>query len=143
MAQRLALTVLGLCTAAVLLGFCVDAAPFRWGAALAVTTFPVALIALAASRSGSLGPLRLPLLLLWIVLTGGFVLLLALPDGGPDSLLGLPLGTVVMLFVLVPVPFALVCWAYAATFDRFGLREEDLEKVRQARQTAARRRGEE
>jgi hypothetical protein len=32
-----------------------------------------------------------------------------------------------MLFVLVPVPFVLVCWAYAARFD---LREEDLERLR-------------
>jgi hypothetical protein len=130
--QRAALILLGLCTAAALLGFCVDAAPLRWGAALAVATFPVALIALAAPR------LRLPLLLLWIVLAGGFLLLMALPDGGPDAFLGLPLGTAVMLFWLVPVPFAIVCWAYAARFD---LREEDLERLRRLRQIAEERRG--
>lgn len=127
MGQRFSLMLLGLCAAAALLGFCVDAAPLRWGAALAVTTFPVALIALGAKR------LRVPLLLLWIVLTGGFLTLLALPDGGPDSLFGLPLGTALMLFWLVPVPFAIVCWAYAARFD---LREEDLERLRRMRRSA-------
>jgi hypothetical protein len=122
--QRTALLLLGLCAAAALLGFCVDAAPLRWGVALAVTTFPVALMALGARR------LRLPLLLLWTVLTGGVLVLLALPDGGPDAFLGLPLGTAVMLFWLVPVPFAIVCWAYAARFD---LRDEDLERLRRLR----------
>lgn len=125
MRQRAALLLLGLCTAAALLGFCVDAAPLRWGAALAVASFPVALIALGAPR------LRLPLLLLWVVLAAGFLVLLALPDGGPDAFLGLPLGTAVMLFWLVPVPFAIVCWAYAARFD---LREEDLERLRRLRE---------
>lgn len=91
-------------------------------AALAVVTFPVALIALG----GRLNVLRWPLLLLWLVLSGSFVALLVLPHGGPD-VLGLPLGTVLMLFVLVPVPFVLVCWTYAARFD---LRDEDLERLR-------------
>lgn len=133
MAQRTALVLLGLCTAAALLGFCVDAAPLRWGAALAVTTFPVALIALATRR------LRLPLFLLWGVLTSGFLVLLALPDGGPDTFLGLPLGTAVMLFWLVPVPFVIVCWAYAARFD---LRKEDLERLRRMGAERRRRDGE-
>ena len=99
----------------------------RWVAALAITTFPVALIALGASRGNRL---RGPLFALWIVLTGGFVALLALPGGGPD-VLGLPLGTALMLFVLVPVPFVLVCWAYASSFD---LRDEDLERLRKRRE---------
>lgn len=121
MAQRAALFLLSLCAPAALLAFCVEAPALRWVAALAVTTFPVALIALGADR------LRGPLLILWMVLAGGFMTLLALPHGGPDFFWGLPLGTVLMLFVLVPVPFVLVCWAYAARFD---LREEDLEKLR-------------
>lgn len=133
MGKRGSLLLLGLCTAAALLGFCVDAAPLRWGAALAVTAFPVALIGLGARQ------LRLPLFLLWAVLAGGFLVLLALPDGGPDVFLGLPLGTAVMLFWLVPVPFAIVCWAYAARFD---LRDEDLDRLRQIREARQRSGGE-
>ena len=125
MTNRIALFLLALCAPAALLAFCVDAPALRWVAALAVATFPVALIALG----GRLNVLRWPLLLLWIVLAGSFIALLALPHGGPD-VLGLPLGTALMLFVLVPVPFALVCWAYAARFD---LRDEDLEKLRRLR----------
>jgi hypothetical protein len=90
----------------------------------------VALIGLAGDRRGRL---RLPLFLLWVVLAGGLLLLMALPDGGPDAFLGLPLGTAVMLFWLVPVPFGLVCWAYATRFD---LREEDLERLRRLRRQA-------
>jgi hypothetical protein len=124
LAQRAALFLLSLCAPAALLAFCVDAPGLRWVAALAVTTFPVALMALGAGRAGRL---RWPLLVLWMVLAGGFCVLLALPHGGPDVIWGLPLGTALMLFVLVPVPFVLVCWTYAARFD---LREEDLERLR-------------
>jgi hypothetical protein len=93
-----------------------------WMAAMGGAVFPVALIALGAPR------LRWTLLFLGIVLVGVLSTLLLLPDGGPD--VGpLPLGTVLMLFVLVPVPFVLVSWAYAAFFD---LREEDLERLRRA-----------
>ncbi|HBL27033.1 MAG TPA: hypothetical protein DD490_09390 [Acidobacteria bacterium] len=127
--------LLGLATAAALLGFTVDAAPLRWGAALAAAAFPVALIGLADRRRR----LRWPLALLWLVLTGGLLLLVALPHGGPDSLFGLPLGTVVMLFGLVPIPFALVVWTYAA---RFELRAEDLDRLRGIAE-ARRLRGEE
>jgi heme A synthase len=126
LANRSALLLLSLCAPAALLAFCVDAPVLHGVAALAVTTFPVALIALGSRKS-----LRGPLAALWIVLTGGFCVLLALPDGGPDVIFGLPLGTAVMLFGLVPVPFALVCWAYAARFD---LRDEDLERLRKRRE---------
>jgi hypothetical protein len=129
--QRTALLLLSLSSAAVLLAFCFEVPFLRWAAALAVATFPVALIALGAGRGGRLGGLRLPLLLLWTVLAGGFLTLLALPHGGPDSMFGLPLGTALMVFVLVPIPFALVCWAYASRFD---LREEDLERLRRLRE---------
>jgi hypothetical protein len=128
--QRTALVLLSLCALATLLAFCFDVPFLRWAAALAVATFPVVLIALGAGR---LERLRAPLLLLWIVLAGGFAALLALAHGGPDSLFGLPLGTVLMLFVLVPVPFTLLCWAYASRFD---LREEDLERLRRLREDA-------
>lgn len=90
---------------------------------------PVALIALGVPR---VRPLRAPLLLLGIVLAGSLAALLLLPHGGPDAG-SLPLGTVLMLFVLVPVPFLLVSWAYAAFFDRWFLREEDLERLRAMR----------
>lgn len=126
MANRTALALLALASLATLTGSCFGSA---WLSALGAALFPVALIALGASRQGRLGPLKLPLLLLGLVLAGVLAVLLLLPHGGPDA--GpLPLGTVLMLFVLVPVPFGLVSWVYAATFDRWFLREEDLERIR-------------
>ena len=93
-----------------------------WLLALGGAVFPVALIALGEPR------LKLTLLLLGIVLVGVLAALLLLPNGGPDFG-ALPLGTALMLFVLVPVPFLLTSWAHAAFFD---LREEDLERLRRA-----------
>ena len=117
--RRSALALLALAALASLLGSVLGS---PWLLALGGAVFPVALIALGAPR------LRWTLLLLGIVLVGTFAALLLLPDGGPD--VGpLPLGTALMLFVLVPVPFILVSWAYAVFFD---LREEDLERLRRA-----------
>ncbi len=117
--QRSALVLLALAALASLIG---SAWGSPWLLAMGGAVFPVALIALGAPR------LRWTLLLLGIILVGVLATLLLLPDGGPD--IGpLPLGTALMLFVLVPVPFVLVSWAYAAFFD---LREEDLERLRRA-----------
>lgn len=123
LAQRFALALLALAALASLLG---SAWGSPWLLAMGGAVFPVALIALGAGR---VRRLRHVLLLLGIVLVGVLSTLLLLPDGGPD--IGpLPLGTVLMLFVLVPVPLVLVSWAYAAFFD---LREEDLDRLRSLR----------
>ena len=122
MAHRLALVLLALAALA-----CLTGSP--WLLAFGGAAFPIALIALGAARNGKLGPLRIPLLLVGLVLFGVLAVLLLLPNGGPDA--GpLPLGTVLLLFVLVPVPFVVLTWVYAASFDSWFLREEDLERLR-------------
>lgn len=132
MAHRAALLLLALAAPAILIASCVGAPVSPWLVALGSAVFPVALIGLGASRNGRLGPLRAPLLLLGLVIGGVLLALLALPDGGPDA--GpLPLGTVLLLFVLVPVPLVLVGWAHAATFERWFLRDADLERLRRLR----------
>jgi len=120
--RRFALVLLALAALATLLG---SAWSSPWLLAMGGAVFPVALISLGAPR------LRWTLLLLGIVLVGMLAALLLLPDGGPDFG-SLPLGTALMLFVLVPVPFILVSWAYAAFFD---LRDEDLERLRRMRKS--------
>lgn len=123
MTQRFALALLVFAALASLLG---SAWGSPWLLAMGGAVFPVALIALGAGRVRRLRHVQL---LLGIVLAGVLSTLLLLPDGGPD--VGpLPLGTVLMLFVLVPVPLVLVSWAYAAFFD---LREEDLDRLRRLR----------
>jgi hypothetical protein len=120
--QRFALVLLGLAAPATLFAFCVESAAGPWIAAVAGTTFPVALMALGVPR---VRRLRGPLLVLWLVLTAGLLAVMALPDGGPD-VLGLPAATAILIFVLVPVPLAVVGITYAATFDVEG----DLERIR-------------
>lgn len=133
MTSRRAIGLLGVLSPLLLAASFGGGGAAHWVWAVAVALFPVALIALGVARGREgLGPLRLPLLLLAAVLAGSLVLLLALPDGGP-TVFGLPLGTVWILFVLVPVPLTIVAWAYSSFFDRFWLREEDLERLRRFR----------
>jgi hypothetical protein len=136
LAHRLALVLLALAALASLAAFGLGSPPGKglgMLAAFAGATFPVALIALGAARSGRLGRLGFALVLLWLFLAGGLAAILALPAGGPD-VAGLPLATALMIFVFVPVPLLLLGFLYAITFDR-GLRPEDLEKLRRLRET--------
>lgn len=132
MAHRIALALLAAASVAALLAFCAGGPLSSWLAVLAGTLFPVSLSVLGAARGGRLGRLAVPILILGIVLAAGLALAVFLPEGGPD-VLGLPLATALMIFVVVPVPLLLTCLAYAFTFDRLGLRQEDLDRVRAAK----------
>ena len=133
MARSSALVLLALAALAALAAFGFGPPLAPWLAAFAGASLPVALIALGALRQGRLGALALPLILLWVLLAGGLAAILILPHGGPD-VLGLPLATAIMIFVLVPVPLIGLGLLYAARFDRHGLREEDLERMRRLRE---------
>jgi hypothetical protein len=132
--HRFALILLALATAAALAAFALGSPLGPWLAALGGATFPVALIALGAARSGRLGGLELPLGALWLLLAGGLAAVLILPGGGPD-VGGLPAATALMIFVLVPVPLLGLGLLYAVSFGRHGLREEDLERMRRMRRS--------
>jgi hypothetical protein len=133
LARSSALVLLALAALAALAAFGFGPPLAPWLAAFAGASFPVALIALGALRQGRLGALALPLALLWILLAAGLAAILVLPHGGPD-VLGLPLATAIMIFVLVPVPLLGLGALYAMGFDRHGLREEDLERMRRLRE---------
>lgn len=133
MANRIALALLVLASLAALLAFCVGGPLSPWLAVLAGALFPVSLMALGAARGGRLGRLAGVVLILGIVLAAGLALAVFLPEGGSDFL-GLPLGTALMIFVVVPVPLLLTCLAYALLFDRLGLRQEDLDRIRAAKE---------
>ena len=133
MAHRLALVLLAFAAPATLAAFCFGGGATPWIAALAGgAIFPAVLIALGASRGGRLQGLAGPLVLLGVLLALGLLAVLALPHGGPD-VFGLPAATAIMIFVLVPLPLLGLGWLYAALFDRHGLREEDLERMRRLR----------
>lgn len=135
MAHRLALVLLAFAAPAALLAFSVDLPAGGWIAVLAGgAAFPVALLGLGAARNGRLGRLAGPFLLFGLILVTGLLAVFGLPRGGPD-VLGLPAGTAIMIFVLVPVPLLLLGGLYAAGFDRSVLRPEDLDRVRAAKRS--------
>lgn len=79
------------------------------------TLFPVALIAVGASRGGRLGRVGPLLGALALVLAGSALVLVILRPSG--WFLGLPTATVLMLVGLGLAPLLLVALGYAATSD--------------------------
>ncbi len=134
MTRTFALVLLALAALASLAAFALGSPAAPWLAAFGGATFPVALIALGAVRQDRLGSLTLPLALLWLLLAAGLGAVLALPHGGPN-IAGLPLATALMIFVIVPIPLLGLGLLYALSFGRYGLREEDLERMRRLRQS--------
>jgi hypothetical protein len=130
--HRFALILLALAASAALAAFALGSPVAPWLAAFGGATFPVALITLGAVRQDKLNGIGAPLAALWLLLAGGLAAILLLPGGGPD-VAGLPLATALMIFVLIPVPLLGFGLLYAVSFGRHGLREEDLERMRQMR----------
>ncbi len=99
--------------------------------AMLVMGYPVALIVLAVARRGGLGPLALPLIALLVFLEAcavGMLLLRGQVLDGP-WFGGLPAAAAVQLYGLWLVPLLLVALVYALTFDRFEMRQEDLDRL--------------
>ncbi len=132
MARRAALAFLACSSPAMLLIFAAGTPAGEVAFALLAVAFPVALIALGAQRRGSLGPLLWPLAALLVILEAAIVAMLALRGGVLTWpwLGGLPLATAVQFYGLFLLPLVLVSFAYAWTFERFGLRQEDLDELR-------------
>jgi hypothetical protein len=96
-----------------------------------VMGYPVALIVVAVGRRGGVGPLGAPLLALLVFLEACAVGMLVLRDQVQEApwFGGLPLAAAIQLYGLFLTPLLLVALAYALTFDRFEMREEDLERL--------------
>ena len=129
MIRRAALIVLGLSSPLILLTFIVG---YEVIFALSAAAFPVALIALGAQRQGRLGPLSWPLAMLAVTLLAciGAMLWLRGQIFAAPWVGGLPLATAVQVYGLFLAPLALVSLAYAWTFERFFLPDDDLEELR-------------
>lgn len=130
MARRFALLFLGLASPAVLVCSWFPGFVAELLFVLLVMAFPAALIALAVARNGRLGPLKVPLVVLTVVLEGCGVAMLLLrgqvlqcPWFG-----GLPMAAAVLVYGLWLAPLLLVALAYGWTFDFWELREEDLRR---------------
>lgn len=137
MVQRVALAFLTVASPALLLTLLLPSALGLSPAgdvvfALVAVAFPIALIAAAADHRGRLGPLGPPLLALWLCLELCVAVMLAWRGQVLEApwLGGLPLTAAVQLYGVFLLPLPGVALLYALTFDRFGLRQEDLEALR-------------
>ena len=84
--------------------------------------------------------MKWPILLVFVLVGGGFLLALLLP---PDTVngpywLGLPRRAAVVLYGVGLLPLFVLPLAYAFTFDALTLSDEDLARVRAARSHGAR-----
>jgi hypothetical protein len=107
-----------------------------WLVMIGTSTLLLALALLGAGGAGrSLGPLFLPLAVVYVIMLGSFGLALLLPaeESSPSLWLGLPPGAALMLYGIGLAPIAILPFAYARTFDRLTLRPEDLERIAAAR----------
>jgi hypothetical protein len=108
-----------------------------WLMAVAVPLTLVSMLMLGAARgTRPLGWLAWPFLLVLLLVAGGFLLALMLPAEEPTSplVLGLPLRAAVILLGVGVVPLFILPVAYALTFDRHTLSDDDIARVRAARQ---------
>lgn len=135
MIKKVALLFAGLSAPAIFLTFFFDSGLAGWVFALLATAFPFVLIVLGACRDGRLGPLALPLLAVFVLIEGSVVVMLAMRGQVLTApwVGGLPLTAAVMIYGAFLAPLPLVALAYALTFDRFELRDEDLAKLREAK----------
>lgn len=109
-----------------------------WALAVGTATMHVACMALGAARRGGIGSLAAPLAVTFALLMGGFawVLTMDAPRPGDPLYLGLPLGAAVVLLGIGLLPLFVLPVAYALTFDRLTLGEDDLARVRDAARAA-------
>jgi hypothetical protein len=107
--------------------------PWPWAEvifAVLVMGYPVALIVVAVGRRQGLGPLRIPLLILLLFLEACTVGMLLLRGHVTDApwFGGLPLAAAIQLYGLFLTPLLLVALTYALTFDRFEMKQNDLDR---------------
>ena len=132
MARRLSLFFLAIASPVMLVLFFL---PWGWAQSLfavLVMGYPVALIVFAVGGRRPLGPLGPPLLALLVFLelcvVGMLVLRGQVLDGPWFG--GLPAAAAIQLYGVFLAPLLLVALAYALTFDRTELRQEDLDRLR-------------
>lgn len=108
-----------------------------WGTLLVVGGTALSLAAAMAlgagggSRSAGLLPV---FAFVFLVVGGGFALLLFLPPADPAEptlLLGLPLRAALLLYGIGLVPVLVVPLAYARSFDRLSPDDEEMERIRE------------
>ena len=131
MARKVSLAFLALASPVMLALFFM---PWPWAQSIftiLVMGYPVALIMVAVAQNGSLGRLGIPLVLLLVFLEACAVGMLVLRGHVVDGpwFGGLPLAAAIQLYGLFLTPLLLVALTYALTFDRFEMKQEDLDRL--------------
>lgn len=107
-----------------------------WALAMGTATVMVSASALGAVRADrGLGRLKLPFALAFLIVAGGFALVLSMPEADPATtplFLGLPPRAAIVLLGIGLLPLLIMPVAYALTFDDMTLSEDDLARVREA-----------
>jgi hypothetical protein len=106
-----------------------------WLMALGTSGAMVCTMALGAARNGRIGRLVIPFAFVFLVLAGGFGLVLALPPADPQDpalWFGVPPRAAIILYGIGLLPLFAVPVAYALTFDEMTLSQDDLDRVRAA-----------
>lgn len=112
----------------------------EWAAyvmAVGIAAMMVSTMTLGAAREGRIGALALPFGFVFLVVAGGFTLVLALPGldpAEPRLWLGLPPRAAIVLYGIGLLPLLAMPLVYALTFDRQTLGEADLARIRRAAQ---------
>lgn len=132
MKQPTLLLFLGLAAPLILFSFLLDHPVSEAVFALLATLFPVALMALGASRRGQLGRLRFLFFALALILVsavGGMLFLRGRVTELP-WFWGLPLTAALQIYLVFWLPLGLVSVAYGLSFESQTLRQEDLDALR-------------
>jgi hypothetical protein len=107
-----------------------------WCMAIGTNGALMSLMALGASRRGTLpAALILTFIGMFVLCAGAFSYALAMPaaeGAGGALLVGLPIRTAVLLYSVGVAPIVILPFAYALTFDKSTLSEDDLVQVRAA-----------
>ncbi|MEO1365607.1 MAG: hypothetical protein AAFX50_00430 [Acidobacteriota bacterium] len=133
MGKRLGLLVLTAASPLALVCFVVDLGLLPGLFAVLASLFPAALMAVgAADRGGRLGRTALPIVLLAAVLPAVMAGLFAFRGGVADGPWwgGLPAAAAFQLYGLFALPLVMSSLGYAWTFERCGLRQDDLDALR-------------
>jgi len=131
MARRLSLLFLAFASPLLLVLFLIPGPFAETLFSVLVMAYPVALIVVAVAHKGRLGVVGFPLIGLLLFLEACAIGMLVLRGRVLDGpwFGGLPLAAAIQLYGLWLVPLLLVALVYGLTFDRFELRQEDLDRL--------------
>lgn len=107
-----------------------------WALGMGSAAVMVSAAAMGAARADrGLGPLKLPLAVTFVIVAGGFAIVLSMPPADPANptlFLGLPARAAVVLLGIGLLPLLVLPLSYALTFEDMTLNEADLRRVREA-----------